>query len=104
VRHSFRKLFLVILFSWQIWIGGEAFIREDGRVWLNLMWSVQEGVNRHHLFQDKASGGLLYSQQWTSGCASAGSYITSPVNSLPYNTAVCRIFAQCCMAYCTKRF
>jgi len=42
---------------------GDRFIREDGRILLKLMRSVPEGVNRHHLFQDKASGGLLCSQQ-----------------------------------------
>jgi hypothetical protein len=42
---------------------GDRFIREDGRALLKLVLSVQEGVNRHRLFQDKANGRLLYSQQ-----------------------------------------
>ena len=42
---------------------GDHFIGEDGRILLKLMSSVQEGVNGHHLFQDKVSGGILYSQQ-----------------------------------------
>jgi len=42
---------------------GGHFVCEDGRTLLEIMCSVDEDVNRHHLFQDKASGGLLYSQQ-----------------------------------------